>query len=78
MPEPDDCLDLRGVPCPANAAKALIAISTMSAGQCLKVLLDAGEPMENLPPAIEEEGHQIVSCEALDAHSWSVLIRVGH
>jgi len=77
MPDADEFLDLRGVPCPANAARALVKIATMSAGESLEVLLDAGEPMENLPPAINGEGHSIVSQKPYDERSWSVLIRVA-
>lgn len=75
--KPDEFLDLRGVPCPANAAKALIKIGMMSEGETIEVLLDAGEPVENLPPAIEEEGHRILGSRAIDDRAWAFLIQVG-
>jgi sulfite reductase (ferredoxin) len=72
-----ELLDLRGVPCPVNAARALIKIATMSEGEILEVWLDAGEPMENLPPALAEESHTVLAPEKLEGGAWSVLVQVG-
>jgi sulfite reductase (ferredoxin) len=73
-----EVLDLRGVPCPTNAARALIKIATMSEGEVLEVWLDEGEPMENLPPALAEESHEVFEPLKLEGSAWSVLVRVGY
>lgn len=70
-------IDLRGVPCPANAAKALIKISTMDLGEKLEIWLQDGEPVQNLIPALAEAGHRILSQNRLDELHWSILIEVG-
>ena len=52
--------DLRGVACPMNFVKTKMALSQLQAGQVLQVLLDEGEPVENVPRSVEAEGHRIL------------------
>jgi len=66
--------DLRGVACPMNFVKTKMALSQLKAGQVLQVLLDDGEPMENVPRSVEAEGHRIID-QARGADHWSVTIR---
>ena len=54
----DERLDLRGVPCPQNTARALMALVMMGPGELLELWLDGGEPLENVPPALALEGHE--------------------
>ena len=73
----DETLDLTGVPCPANAARALIKIATMLSGEKIELILDAGEPVENVPAALELEGHFIRTKNAINELSWSLIVEVG-
>ncbi len=57
----DIVLDLRGVKCPFNFVKTKLKLETMSPGQVLKVTLDPGEPIKNVPRSAQEEGHEILS-----------------
>jgi TusA-related sulfurtransferase len=75
--QPNEKLDLRGVPCPANAAQALMRLETMSTGETLELLLDAGEPMENVPQALELNGHRILSSEEQDGGSCKLLVEAA-
>ncbi len=75
MNEPNEILDLRGVPCPSNSAKALIRIATMSTGEVLELILDSGEPMENVPTSLVLEGHVVLSKRSLGEH-WSLIVEV--
>lgn len=61
-------LDLRGVVCPLNFVKTKLKLEEMSIGQTLEILIDAGEPMANVPRSIKEEGHKIIKVEKLDNH----------
>jgi len=56
----DATLDLRGVMCPINFVKAKLKLESMDAGQVLEVTLDSGEPIQNVPKSIKDEGHTIV------------------
>jgi len=66
--------DLRGVACPMNFVKTKMALSQLNAGQVLQVLLDDGEPIENVPKSVEAEGHRIIGQGRVADH-WSVTIR---
>jgi len=48
----------------------------MTTGQMLRVLLDDGEPIENIPGSVIDEGHEIVEQKKTGDH-WSVLIKKG-
>lgn len=69
-------LDLSGVPCPQNAARALLRIEGMDPGSVLAVILDDGEPIRNVPPALEAEGHEEVS-RSREKGRWLLVMRRG-
>ena len=54
-------IDLLGVKCPFNYVKTKIKLETMASGSILEVLLDDGEPSENVPKSIKNDGHKIIS-----------------
>ena len=56
-------LDLRGVKCPLNAARSRIVMSGYPAGRTLKILLDDGSPIENVPGSLVADGHKVLSRE---------------
>ena len=74
---PDEVLDLTGVPCPRNAARALLALETLDGGEILMVTLDHGEPIENVPPSLVEEGHEVVERRRLDDGRWVLFVRAA-
>lgn len=71
---PDAELDLRGVICPYNFVKTKLKLETMEEGQILSVILDAGDPIRNVPMSVSNEGHEVLSQEPFDA-SYRVMIR---
>lgn len=66
--------DFRGVACPMNFVKTKIQLSTMQSGQLLEILLDDGQPINNVPGSVRQEGHEVLSTEKIDNY-WKVLIR---
>jgi sulfite reductase (ferredoxin) len=66
--------DYRGVACPMNFVKVKLDLAMMGSGQLLKVLLDDGEPIENVPRSVADEGHEIVK-QKKENDFWSVFIR---
>lgn len=72
--KPDKIKDLRGVKCPMNFVKTKVELSSMQNGQILEILLDNGEPIENVPGSVKGEGHEILSQIQKD-NFWQVLIR---
>ncbi|MFQ5442691.1 MAG: sulfurtransferase TusA family protein [Thermodesulfobacteriota bacterium] len=62
----DAHLDLRGVMCPTNFVKTKLKLEAMDDGEVLEVILDSGEPIQNVPKSVKEEGHKIVMVEKED------------
>jgi sulfite reductase (ferredoxin) len=58
---PDRVADLRGVRCPMNFVKAKVALSAVPVGEVLQILLDQGEPANNVPASFADQGQEIVS-----------------
>jgi tRNA 2-thiouridine synthesizing protein A len=72
----DATLDLRGVICPINFVKAKLKIETMETGQVLEHFLDSGEPIQNVPKSIKEEGHKILEVKKEDGH-FRLMVKKG-
>lgn len=68
--------DYRGVACPMNFVKTKLDLSTLKKGQKLKIFLDDGAPIENVPRSVAGEGHRIVEQVKVGNH-WAVLIEKG-
>jgi sulfite reductase (ferredoxin) len=61
----DVSLDLRGVKCPINYVKAKIRMEMMQVGQTIQILLDDGEPIQNVPKSLADDGQEILKQEQL-------------
>lgn len=73
----NEILDLKGIPCPQNTAKALMKLSGMMQGEILKVIVDDGEPSENVPASLKEEDNfEIVTMHQDADTSWHIYIKV--
>lgn len=67
--------DYRGVACPMNFVKTKLVLEMIASGQKLQILLDDGEPIENVPNSVKLEGHKILEqIKTPDGH-WQVLIQ---
>ena len=63
---PAPVYDLRGVMCPMNYVKTKLKMEMMDHGEQLEVWLDAGDPIKNVPMSLRNDGHKVLSEEALD------------
>ena len=66
--------DLRGVTCPMNFVKTKVALSRIASNDLLKIYLDDGEPIDNVPRSVIGEGHKIVTQEKTNGY-WTVVIK---
>ena len=69
-------LDLRGVICPTNYVKTKLKLEEMNQGEILEIILDAGEPIANVPRSIKEEGHKIIKVEKVNSHFRLLIEKV--
>lgn len=56
----DDKVDITDVVCPVTFVKTKVALEELDDGQILQVHINDGEPVQNVPRSIKEEGHQIL------------------
>ena len=66
-------LDLRGVICPYNFVKTKLKLDTLEIGSQLVVLLDDGDPIQNVPKSIKNEGHQVLTQEKVGGYYRIVI-----
>lgn len=65
--------DYRGVPCPLNSMRARLALARLAKGQWLRLYLDGGSPIENVPGALLADGHRILEKKRL-GEFWELLV----
>ena len=73
----DSSLNLKGVICPINFVKTKLKLEELDDGQNLEILIDDGEPIQNVPRSIKEEGHRIIRVERISDGSFKLLVRKG-
>jgi sulfite reductase (ferredoxin) len=66
--------DFRGVACPMNFVKTKIELSSLSDGNLLEIWLDDGQPIQNVPGSVRNEGHEVLSVTQIQDY-WKVLIK---
>lgn len=66
-------LDLRGVKCPLNWAKAKVRLETLAPGCGLELLLDDPKGARDIPRAAEAEGFDVLENEFSDG-VWRLIL----
>jgi len=54
--------------------KTKIALEDLPAGGILELLLPAGEPLDNIPRSVAEEGHRVLSTEQVKDDIYRLVI----
>jgi TusA-related sulfurtransferase len=75
----DHELDITRDLCPLTFVKAKLLLERMSSGQTARIRLAAGEPLENVPRALVEAGHVVLSLaeESPGTGIWLLTARKG-
>jgi TusA-related sulfurtransferase len=55
----DARVDITTVVCPVTFVKTKVALEELEDGQVLEVRLNAGEPIQNVPRSLKDEGHKV-------------------
>lgn len=73
--EIDDTIDVTDVVCPVTFVKAKVAIEELDGGQILAVHLNDGEPVQNVPRSLKDEGHQILKLIDNEDGTYDLIVR---
>ena len=71
----DETVDITDVVCPMTFVKAKVAMEELEIGQVLSVHMNDGEPVQNVPRSIKEEGHQILKLNDNGDDTFTLIVR---
>ena len=71
----DEQVDITDVVSPVTFVKAKVALEEMDEGQVLAVKMNDGEPVQNVPRSIKEEGHQILKLDTNDDGTYTLFVK---
>ena len=70
-------LDLRGLLCPVTWARTKYALTKLSTGTELLVILDHRPAVPDIKRNAEELGHEVVATREPESGVWEMLLRKG-
>lgn len=73
--EIDDNVDITDVVCPTTFVKAKVALEELDDGQILAVKMNDGEPVQNVPRSIKEEGHKILKLINNEDGTFTLIVK---
>ena len=71
----DDTVDITDVVCPVTFVKATVALEELDEGQILSIRMNDGEPVQNVPRSIKEEGHQILKLDDNEDGTYTLYVK---
>lgn len=71
----DAQVDITDVVCPITFVKAKVALEELEEGRILAIRLNDGEPVQNVPRSMKEEGHQVLKLAANEDGTYTLLVR---
>lgn len=70
-----DKVDITDVVCPVTFVKAKVALEELDDGQILAIRMNDGEPVQNVPRSIKEEGHQILKLNSNEDGTYTLIVK---
>lgn len=68
-------VDITDKVCPLTFVKAKVAIDELDDGEVIAIRMNDGEPVQNVPRSIKEEGHQILKLDENDDGTYTLYVR---
>ena len=72
---PNYIVDITDVVCPTTFVKAKVALEELEEGEVLSIRMNEGEPVQNVPRSIKDEGHQILKLIDREDGTYDLLVR---
>ncbi len=71
----DEELDITDKQCPLTFVKAKVTLDELDEGEVLKIRLNDGEPRENVPRSLADEGHEILGLDPNGDGTYTLFVR---
>ena len=68
-------MDITDVNCPVTFVKTKVALEELDNGQILQVHLNDGEPVQNVPRSVKDEGHKVLKLIDNKDGTYELFIR---
>lgn len=71
----DDTIDITDAVCPVTFVKVKAALEELEDGRLMSIRLNDGEPVQNVPRSIKEEGHKILKLTDNGDGTYNLLVK---
>lgn len=71
----DETVDITDVICPVTFVKVKVALEELEEGKILSIWLNDGEPVQNIPRSVKEEGHQVLKLVNNKDGTYNLIVR---
>ena len=71
----DDTVDITDKVGPLTFVKAKVAIDELDDGEIIAIRMNDGEPVQNVPRSIKEEGHQILKLVNNEDGTYNLIVK---
>ena len=73
----NEFIDITDVVCPVTFVKTKVALEDMGDGEILEVHLNGGEPVENVPRSLKDEGHKVLELSRNEDGTYTLFVEKG-
>ena len=71
----DETVDITDKVCPLTFVKAKVTLDELDDGEVLAIRMNDGEPVQNVPRSIKEEGHQILKLKDNEDGTYTLYVK---
>ncbi len=70
-----DTVDITDVTCPITFVKTKVALEELNDGDILEIRLNDGEPVQNVPRSLKEEGHKVLGLTENNDGTYRLIVQ---
>lgn len=70
-----ETVDVTDVTCPITFVKAKATLEELDDGDILSIRLNDGEPVQNVPRSIKDEGHKVLSLTQNEDGTYTLIVQ---
>ncbi|MDR1651316.1 MAG: sulfurtransferase TusA family protein [Synergistaceae bacterium] len=71
----DAAVDITDVVCPVTFVKVKVAMDELKEGEVISVRMNDGEPVQNVPRSVKDEGHKILKLLDNGDGTYDLIVR---
>jgi len=73
----NEFIDITDVTCPITFVKTKVTLEDMADGKILEVHLNGGEPVQNVPRSLKDEGHKVLELKENGDGTYTLFVEKG-